>query len=134
MLAPYFVDIRFLHIGCVVLSGAVFGIRGLLRVAARPAANHRLLRFASHVIDIVLLGTAVLLTLILHEYPLTHAWLTAKVLLLVLYIGLGTITLKRARTTLGRSIAFLAAILTFISIIGVAVTHQPAGWLTLMQK
>lgn len=133
MIADYYPQILHLHVGCVVLSGSLFAIRGVLRIANHPIANHRGLRLLSYVIDTTLLVAAILLTLILHQYPLKNGWLTIKVLLLVFYIGLGTIALKRARTRSGRSVAFLAALLVFASIIGVAVTHQPAGWLLFLR-
>jgi uncharacterized membrane protein SirB2 len=134
MLASHFATLRVVHISCVALSGSLFCVRGLLRIAAIRAANHWLLRLASYVIDTTLLVAAILLTLILHQYPFTDAWLTAKLLLLVLYIVLGTYALKRARTSAGRSFALFGALLTFAYIVGVAITHQPAGWLTLIRR
>jgi len=131
MLASEFADIRLVHIGCVALSGSLFLARGLLRIGGIAAANHSALRFASYAIDTGLLTAGVLLTLILHQFPFTHPWLTAKLLLLVLYIALGSIALKRARTRGGRALALLAALATFGSIIGVAITHHPAGWFSL---
>jgi len=133
MLTPHFSAIRLLHVSCVGISGGLFSIRAVLRIGACPAANHWALRLAAHGIDTVLLVSGILLTLVLHQYPLTDAWLTAKVLLLVLYIFLGTLALKRARTTASRVLALFAAVLTFVAIIGVAVTHQPAGWLTFLR-
>ena len=132
-MSVYYLQILHLHVGCVVLSGTLFTVRGLLRIANHPMANHRALRILSYVIDTTLLVAAILLTLILHQYPLKNGWLTTKVLLLVLYIGLGILALKRARTRSGRSVAFLAALLVFAFIIGVAVTHQPAGWLLFLR-
>jgi len=105
-----------------------------MRIAAISTANHLLLRYTSYVIDTTLLIAAVLLTLILHQYPFTVAWLTTKLLLLAVYIILGTLALKRARTLFGRAAALLCALLTFAYIIGVAITHQPAGWLTLIRR
>ncbi|TLY95009.1 MAG: hypothetical protein E6K36_04040 [Gammaproteobacteria bacterium] len=134
MLASQFAAIRLVHITCVAMSGSLFCLRGILRIASIPTAHHWLLRLASHVIDTALLLAAILLTLILHQYPFTDAWLTTKVLLLVLYIVLGTIALKRARTVFGRVVAFVFALLTFAYIIGVAITHHPAGWLTLIWR
>ena len=48
----------------------------------------------------------------LHQYPATHAWLTAKVIGLLAYIVLGSLALKRGRTKairitcLGLALAF----------------------------
>ena len=132
MLASDYSRILRLHVSCVVASGALFTLRGVLRIADQVIANHRAARITSYVIDSTLLVAAILLTLILHQYPFRNAWLTAKVLWLVVYIALGFIALKRAQTRIGRSVAFAAALATFGFIIGVALTHQAAGWLTLL--
>jgi uncharacterized membrane protein SirB2 len=134
MIASHFAAIRTVHITCVALSGSLFLIRGLLRIAAVPAANHRLLRLSSYAIDTTLLGAAILLASILHQYPFADAWLTTKLVLLVVYIVLGSYALKRARTSTGRSLALLCALLTFAYIVGVAITHQPAGWFSLIRR
>jgi uncharacterized membrane protein SirB2 len=134
MFASHFAAIRTVHITCVALSGSLFLVRGLLRIAAVPAANHRLLRLTSYAIDSTLSGAAILLTVILHQYPFPDAWLTTKLLLLVVYIVLGTCALKRARTPTGQSVALCFALLTFAYIVGVAITHQPSGWLSMIRR
>ena len=133
MLASHYLEIRALHVTCVALSGSLFALRGVLRLSNAALANHSALRIASVIIDSVLLATAVLLTLIIRQYPVESGWLTVKLLLLVLYIALGLLALKRATTRSGRAVAFGGALLTFAAIIGVAITHQPLGWLTLMR-
>ena len=133
MLAAHYLQVLHLHVSCVILSGSLFVVRSLLRIANRPLANHRALRILSYAIDTTLLCAGILLTLILHEYPFRDAWLTTKVLLLMLYIGLGTMALKRASTGPGRSAALIGALATYVFIIGVALTHQPAGWLLWMR-
>lgn len=127
MLAAYYLDIRALHAGCAALSGALFAVRGALRLQGSPSANHASLRRLSYAIDTTLLLAAIALMLILHQYPFVNGWLTAKLLLLLLYIALGIVTLKGARTTLGRSLAFLAALGAFGAIVTVAVVHVQAG-------
>jgi uncharacterized membrane protein SirB2 len=112
----------------------LFTVRGLLRICNVGVANHRALRFLSYIIDTTLLAAAVALTRVVHQYPFVNGWLTTKVLLLVLYIGCGTIALRRAGTTVTRSIALLAALTTFACIIGVALAHDPRGWFLLMQQ
>jgi uncharacterized membrane protein SirB2 len=132
MPASYYPQILVLHVACVALSGTLFAVRGVLRIADLPCANQRVLRRASWVIDSTLLGAAVLLTAIVRQYPFVDAWLTTKVLLLVLYIVLGTVALRHARTRAGRTAAFIAALLTFGYIVGVALAHDPAGWIALL--
>jgi uncharacterized membrane protein SirB2 len=124
MLATYYTDFRLLHISCVMLSGMLFTSRGLLRMKNSPHANHRALRLASYVIDTTLLLAAVVLMQIIHQYPFVDAWLTAKVLLLVLYIVLGLLTLKWSRTSYTRGVAFAGALVTFGAIVAVALAHH----------
>jgi uncharacterized membrane protein SirB2 len=131
-LVAHFGSIRLLHVSCVILSGGLFMSRGLMRIADSPVVNHRALRVASYVIDTALLAAGIALAMVLNQYPLTDAWLTTKVSLLIVYIGLGLCALKLARLRSTRIVAFLAALLTYAFIIGVAVTHHPAGWFTLL--
>jgi uncharacterized membrane protein SirB2 len=129
MLASHHAELRQLHIACVILSGSLFTFRGLLHIAGVASVNHWAMRIASYLIDSVLLVAAILLTLIVHQYPFVHAWLTMKMLLLVLYIALGYIALKRARTRRDRVVALIAALLAFGLMLGVAIRRDPAGWL-----
>ena len=128
MLASHYLALRHLHIACVILSGSLFALRGLLHVAGIAGVNRLPLRIASWAIDATLLGAAIPLTLIVHQYPLVHAWLTVKMLLLLAYIALGYIALKRARSRRLRLLAFAAALLAFGLMLGVALRHHPAGW------
>ncbi|HVW69072.1 MAG TPA: SirB2 family protein [Steroidobacteraceae bacterium] len=134
MLASHYVEIRLLHISCVAISGTLLAFRGALRIGNVELAHHRSLRMLSYVVDTTLLAAAILLTLIIHQYPFANAWLTTKVLLLVPYIALGMIALKRAQTPAGRTSALLAALVVFVYIIGVAIAHHPAGWFLLLHR
>ena len=129
-LAHHYSIIVRLHVGCVIASGSLFTARGTMRLLSLPQANHAALRIVSYGIDSELLGAAVLLMLILHQYPIANNWLTVKFLLVFVYIGLGVIVLRQAQTEWGRRVAFAAALLTFGFIVGIALTRQPAGWLS----
>lgn len=134
LLIAHYGGIRFFHVSCVILSGGLFLGRGLMRIADAAVANHWTLRVASYVIDTALLIAGILLTLTLRQYPLTDAWLTTKVLLLIVYIALGLYALKRAHRRSARIMAYFGALLTYAFIIGVAVTHHPAGWFWLRRR
>lgn len=134
MLANHYAEIRLLHIFCVAFSGTLFAVRGVLRMANISLANHRAVRLLSYLVDTLLLAAAIALMQVLHQYPFVNGWLTTKLLLLFVYIALGTIALKRARTSPGRCAALLAALVTFAYIIGVALAHDPAGWFLLLRR
>jgi uncharacterized membrane protein SirB2 len=57
----------------------------------------------------------------------TRGWLWAKVIALLVYIGLGTIALKRGRTRGVRIAAFAGALATFAYIVSVAIAKSPLG-------
>ena len=126
-MAAWFLQILWLHIGCVIVSGSLFCIRGCMVLASVPGANHMVLRSVSVVIDMTLLAAAIALTLIIHQYPFVQAWLTVKVLLLVVYIVLGVFALRRGRTRASRGVYFGAAVLVFLFIVTVARAHNPLG-------
>lgn len=131
-MSGYYLQIRFAHVLLVCCSGALFATRGLLAVAGISWANHPALRRLSYAIDTGLLAAALLLVAILHQYPFVQPWLTTKVLLLVVYIALGTYALRRARTQAVRVAAYVAALLVFLFIASVAWRHDPRGILALL--
>lgn len=116
--------LHYLHVGSVALSGAGFLVRGIWVLQDSPVLARRWVRIAPHVVDTVLLASAIALALMLGQYPLVHGWLTAKVLGLIAYIVLGTIALRRGRTRAIRITAFCGALLVFAYIVAVATTKS----------
>lgn len=107
----FYSQIKWLHVAAVITSGSLFALRGAAIVLANaqwPMAAP--LRYLSYTIDTVLLTAALMLLTILHQYPFVHGWLTAKVLLLVAYVVLGSYALKRGRTRSLRLGCWLGAI------------------------
>ena len=128
----FYPEVRWIHIAAVIASGTLFALRGVLMLAGSRAANHVALRWLSYAIDTTLLTAALMLATMLRQYPFVHGWLTTKVLLLVVYIVLGTFALKRGRTKALRAAAFVAALATYLLIVGVARAHHPFGWARLL--
>jgi uncharacterized membrane protein SirB2 len=120
-------EIRGVHIAAVILSGSLFALRGAGTLAGAGWPMWAPLRYLSYTIDSALLAAALMLATLLHQYPLVHGWLTAKVCLLVVYILLGTLALKRARTRRARAWCYAAALLTFLAIVSIARAHHPLG-------
>ncbi len=116
--------LKYLHVSSVLLSGTGFVLRGAWMMRGSPMLARRWVRVAPHVLDTVLLASAIALALMLGQYPLVHGWLTAKVLGLIAYIVLGTIALKRGRTRGIRIAAFCGALLVFAYIVAVAITKS----------
>lgn len=130
MLAQHYVALKALHVASVVVSIGLFLLRAGLSLAGSARLQARFLRIAPHVVDTVLLASAVLLTLILHQYPFVNGWLTAKLLALVAYVALGSVAIKRGRTPAIRAVALVAALLVVGYILGTALHHDadPRHW------
>ncbi len=119
-----YTDIRLLHIASASISISLFLLRGVLQFTGIEWRRWRLLRIAPHVNDTVLLAAAIALSLYSQQYPLAQGWLTAKVLALLLYIGLGSIAFRVGLPRAQQAAAFLAALSTVAYIVVVAVTRS----------
>jgi uncharacterized membrane protein SirB2 len=117
-----------LHVGCAALSLAGFAARGALMLADSRWLRVRFVRIAPHVVDTVLLASAVWLAWFLDQAPFVNAWVTAKVLGLVAYVVLGAIALRRGKTKGLRAVAFGAALAVAAYIVAVALTHDASPW------
>lgn len=129
----HYLSIKLLHIALVVASGALFMARGGGVLAGQSWPMWPLVRRLSVGIDVALLSAGVTLWVLLSWHPLQHPWLGTKLALLLLYIVLGSLALKRAPRRGQRAGFFVAALLVYAFMASVAVAHDPgggfAGWL-----
>lgn len=116
--------IKLVHMGSAALSFGLFFLRGVWMLHQPQHLQRRWVRIVPHVIDTVLLGSAVALAVLSRQYPGVQDWLSAKVVALLVYIVLGMIALKRGRTRTVRALAWLAALATFVYIVAVARTRS----------
>jgi uncharacterized membrane protein SirB2 len=126
-MTEYYLVLRNVHIACAILTITLFVLRGSLMLANSAWQQNVVLRYLPHAVDTVLLTTALMLTTVIQQYPFAVGWLTAKVVLLVAYIVLGSIALKRGRTRQVRVVAFVAALATVAFLVSVARAHHPLG-------
>lgn len=123
-----YLALKLLHTAAAVLSISLFGLRGAWMVLDSPRLGTRWARIVPHVVDTVLLVSALALAYTIGQWPFVNSWLTAKVLLLVLYIGLGMVALKPGRRPKAvRVAALLLALATFLFLVSVARAHDPWG-------
>lgn len=123
----FYPEIKFVHVTAVIASGTLFLVRG---VAVNWNGSWGMIapvRYLSYTIDIVLLTAALLLLAMLPSAAYSNGWLGLKLTLLVVYIGFGTLALKRARTTSIRRGCLVAAIAAYIYMYFIARTHDPLG-------
>lgn len=122
-----YATLKTVHVSCAMLSIAGFVARGALMPGDSPLLRARFVRIAPHVVDTVLLGSALLLAWRSDQYPFVQSWLTAKVVALFVYIALGGVAFSRKCTPGVRTAAFVAALLAFGYIVSVAMLRIPAG-------
>jgi uncharacterized membrane protein SirB2 len=127
----FYPQIKMTHIAAVVASGSLFLLRGLV-LQAGDRAMAAPVRYLSYGIDTVLLTAALMLVTILPAAIYANGWLAVKLLLLVVYIGLGTFALRRGRTQRSRLACFAAALAVYVLMLVVARTHDPLGPVRLL--
>lgn len=120
----YFV-IKHIHMTAAGLSILLFILRAFWSVTESPLLQKKLVKIVPHVIDTILLVAAVALAMMIGPY---QPWILTKVLLLVVYIGLGTVAIKRGKTPRQRLMAAVLAVLVYMYILSVALAHDPLGW------
>ena len=115
-------------VGAVGASFFLFFLRGLWMMAAPGKLAARWVRVVPHVIDTVLLVSAIALAAMTAQYPFVQPWLTAKVLALPVYIVLGTVAIRRGRTRRVRIVAWFLALSVFGYMVAVARARVPFPW------
>ena len=117
--------VKAIHVSCVILTYTLFLVRGIWMITGSTHLQSKWARRVPPVIDTLLLASAITLSVTLRQYPFVHDWLTAKIIGLVFYIGLGMLALTYGRTKRMRIGSWIAAQLCFFYIAAVALTKQP---------
>ena len=116
--------LKSIHILTVLISISGFILRGIWMIKDSPHLQQRWVKITPHINDTILLITGITLAIRIQQYPFVHGWLTAKLIALLLYIGLGMLTIRHGRSKQQRIITWLAAIVVFIYMVGIARTRQ----------
>lgn len=116
---------KHLHITAVALSGLLFMIRGLWLLQGSAQLQAKWVKITPHVVDTVLLCSAIAMLVVSQQFPV---WVHVKITLLVVYIGLGLMAFKKAKTQ-GQKLTFLlAAVAVYVFLISVGLTKSAAGF------
>ncbi len=122
--------LKFAHMGFALLSITLFFIRGIWMMTDSGMRQNRLFKVLPHIVDTLLLVTAIILVVQTAQYPFQESWLTAKVLALIAYIGVGLVALRLGRTKVIRVVAWVIALDIFTYMYLVAITHNPLPFFT----
>ena len=128
----FYPQIRHVHIACALASGTLFAIRGAAVLLGARWPLSLPLRWLSYAIDTTLLTAALMLLTILPWAMFGNGWLGTKVALIVVYVALATFALRGTRTHRTQAAFYLAALLTFGMVFGIARAHHPLGILHVL--
>lgn len=124
--ADWYLPVRHLHLSAVGFSLTLFAARGAGVLMGAEWPMRPLHRRASVVVDTVLLGAGVTLWTILGLNPWHQTWLGAKLVLLLVYIVLGSFALKRARGRAAKAGFCVAALACVGAMVAIARAHDPS--------
>lgn len=114
----------FLHVSAVALSFSLFVVRARWSILSAPQLQRRCWRILPHVIDSFLLAIGLSLMVVLRAWPQDTPWLAAKLLALLLYIGLGSVAIKYGKTPRQKALFALLAATVFVYMLAVAHYRQ----------
>ena len=127
-----YATIKLIHQSAVALSLAGFFVRGVASLAGAGWVGSRLAKSLPHLVDTVLLVSALTLAWTLRLTPGNAPWLLAKIVGLVVYVGLGVVALRPGRPLAVRASAWVAALATVAWIVSVALTKNPWGFFAML--
>ena len=116
------------HLGFVVASVTLFAARGFGVLTGQAWPMRQAWRSLSVWIDVGLLSAGATLWYLLQFNPWHDHWLAAKLLLLLIYIVLGSYALKRAPTRAAKAAFFVSALSCVAFMASIALSHNPRGW------
>ena len=117
------------HITAVSFSVSLFAARAVGVALHQSWPMHRFWRQTSVWIDVLLMAAGLSLWGLLQFNPVSDAWLGVKLILLLVYIVLGSYGLKRAPTHRARMLFAMLALGCALTMVSIALAHHPLGWL-----
>jgi len=133
-LLDHYQAIKNAHVTFVSVSVALFVARGIAVQMRARWPMRALVRRASVVIDTLLISAGGLLWWMLSLNPVRERWLGAKLLLVVVYIVVGSFALKRAPTQATKAIALVASMICVAVVAVIALTHGSMDLATLWSR
>lgn len=124
------ITIKSLHIALALLSLSGFILRGMWMLRGSALLQRRAARIMPHIVDTLLLLSGLFMLIRYHIYPTQQPWLAAKLSVLLVYIVLGSIALKRGASLRLRAIALALALFAFAYMLAAALTHRALPWMT----
>ena len=115
--------LKTIHLGCAFITYVLFFVRGFWLITnSRPLSLPGMV-VIPHVVDSILLLSAIGLVVLTNQYPGDQTWLNAKLIALVIYILLGISAFRLCHKRTAKLVTWLMAQLVFFYIVFVALTR-----------
>lgn len=122
-----YLALKHIHLTFVALSLLAFFVRGVWLFMNSSMLSKKWVKILPHIISTILLVSGITLAVHLGLSPGSQPWLIAKIIGLVIYIGLGVATFKVPNPAT-RKILWVCALIVFAYIVSVAITKNPLGF------
>lgn len=119
-----YIGLKHLHMTLVAISGLFFMVRGGWLLQGNAILQAKWVRISPHVIDTFLLLSGIAMLVVSQAFP---PFVHVKLLLLLVYIGLGVMAFRKAKSGIQKAGFLLAAMLVFLFMVSIAITKQPLG-------
>lgn len=123
-----YLALKHLHLTFVALSLIFFVMRGLWLFTNSNLLAKKWAKILPHIISTLLLVSGIVLAVHLSMSPGGQPWLFAKIIALVIYIGLGVAAFKTRNVTMSK-VFWVSALVVFAYMVSVALTRNPLGFL-----
>jgi len=120
-----YILIRIFHASCALVSILGFAGRGYIKVTKGDVPRRFVFKVLPHIVDTLLLSSAIILVVMSGQYPFVSPWVTAKVLTLVAYILLGILLMRLQLEQAARGAVYALALLCALYMVMVAVSKNP---------
>ena len=128
-MSEYVVDsyvlIKMVHAVLVLAVGLLFLWRMYLTLTQSPAQNAKIPTALAHIFSFGLLASGLTMVALYGSMP---AWVLTKLIFLFVFIALGVVAFKRAKTRSLQLVMMALALVTYGFLVSVAVTKVPAGF------
>jgi uncharacterized membrane protein SirB2 len=117
--------LKLIHISTVIITGSLFLLRFVWMLQDRLPEKAPWVYTLPHYNDTLLFLSGLSMAAIIGQLPMVAPWLTSKLFILLAYILLGTLALRRGRRRWIRIYAGIAALGCYLYIITIALTRDP---------
>ena len=118
--------VKIIHVSTVTFTGIYFILRGLSQLNHSQWFKKRWARSISQYNDATLLFSGIGMAVMIEQYPFVNSWLTAKFLMMIVYIILGMLAFHWLQQQTQKMMLWSVALLVYGYIVGVAINKDPA--------